>query len=259
MVEQRFAFDAVAASYDKVRPSYPDSLFDDICAISGLSREDKVLELGCGTGKATRPLSLRSREITALDPGGQLLTVARQLLADRPNIQYVESTFEAWSAPARTYKLVASAQAFHWIEPGAAFSKSAEALVAGGWLAVFGNVPVGMSPSLVEGIKAAYRAHVPAYVGQALPESWYLPEGPIAGLFDQSKRFGPVTHRHHAWTWSHTTETYVAFVRSMSHTQVLPEAQREPLLAAIAKAVDMHGGRAEVNYQAHLYMAQRGP
>jgi SAM-dependent methyltransferase len=258
-MEQRFAFDAVAASYDKVRPGYPEKLFDDISSICGLTRQDAILELGCGTGKATRALALRSREVVALDPGGQLLGMARELLADCPNIRFVESTFEAWPAPTGTYKLVASAQAFHWIAPEVAVAKSADALASGGWLAVFGNVPVGLPLSLFESIKAAYRAHVPAYVGQALPESWYLPEGPITRMFDQSKRFGPVTHRHHDWTWSHTTETYVAFVHSLSHTQVLPEAQREPLLAAIAKAVDMHGGRAEVNYQAHLYMAQRGP
>ena len=257
--QQRFTFDAVAASYDKARPGYPASLFDDIRNLSGLTRRDAVLELGCGTGKATRALADISREVVALDPGGQLLAMAQSLLADCPNVRFVESTFETWEGEGQSYGLVASAQAFHWIAPEIAAPKSADMLAPGGWLAVFGNVPVGIAPGLLEGIRATYAKHVPAYAGQPPGETWYLPSGPVANMIDASQRFSAVVHRAHPWTWSHTTQSYVDFVRSRSDSQILPEAQREAVLADLAKVVDDHGGKIDMSYETHLYMAQRLP
>ena len=253
---QRFTFDAVASSYDNARPGYPTALFDDIRSLSGLTRLDAVLELGCGTGKATRALADISREVVALDPGGQLLAMARSLLADCPNVRFVESTFETWAGEGQSYKLVASAQAFHWIAPQIAVPKSADMLAPGGWLSVFGNVPVAIAPELLAGIRATYARHVPAYAGQPPGETWYLPAGPVAKTIDASQRFGAVTHRAHPWTWSHTTQSYIDFVRSRSDSQVLPGAQREAVLADLAKVVDDHGGRIDIGYETHLYMAQ---
>jgi len=257
--QQRFTFDAVAASYDRVRPGYPTALFDDIRSLSGLTRQDAVLELGCGTGKATRALANMSREVVALDPGGQLLAMARTQLADCPNVRFVESTFETWAGEGQSYKLIASAQAFHWIAPQVAVPKSADMLDPGGWLSVLGNVPVGIAPGLLDDIRAVYARHVPAYAGQPPGETWYLESGPVAKMIDASQRFGAVVHRVQPWTWSHTTQSYIDFVRSRSDSQVLPEAQREAVLADLAQVVDDHGGRIDISYETHLYMAQRRP
>src|SRR5580693_4117602 len=49
----RETFDRVAESYDRVRPEYPEALFDDLVAVTGLVAGDRVVEVGCATGKAT--------------------------------------------------------------------------------------------------------------------------------------------------------------------------------------------------------------
>ena len=51
MTEQRFSFDAWAQDYDAYRPGYPAALFTDLVNIGALDRP--ILEIGCGTGKAT--------------------------------------------------------------------------------------------------------------------------------------------------------------------------------------------------------------
>ena len=38
----RVLFDAVAEQYDRARPTYPDALFDDIVALSGLPGGGRV-------------------------------------------------------------------------------------------------------------------------------------------------------------------------------------------------------------------------
>ena len=44
-------FDTVAAEYDRHRPTYPDQLIDLVCQAGGLTTGDRVLEIGCGTGR----------------------------------------------------------------------------------------------------------------------------------------------------------------------------------------------------------------
>ena len=51
---RRLVFGEVAELYDSVRPSYPDALVDDVLAFAGAGPGDPALEVGAGTGKATR-------------------------------------------------------------------------------------------------------------------------------------------------------------------------------------------------------------
>ena len=52
-------FDAAAERYDEARPDYPDELFDDLVALARIEPGARLLEIGCATGKATRPLLAR--------------------------------------------------------------------------------------------------------------------------------------------------------------------------------------------------------
>jgi hypothetical protein len=49
----RATFDSVADRYEAARPSYPESLCDDLVALAGLSPGDRLLEIGCATGLDT--------------------------------------------------------------------------------------------------------------------------------------------------------------------------------------------------------------
>jgi cyclopropane fatty-acyl-phospholipid synthase-like methyltransferase len=50
----RRAFETAADRYDATRPSYPDEIFNDLVSLAGLKPGDRLLEMGCATGKATR-------------------------------------------------------------------------------------------------------------------------------------------------------------------------------------------------------------
>lgn len=58
----RETFEEAPELYDRVRPGYPDELFDDLARLVGLRTGSRVLELGCGTGSGdgdTRASRLR--------------------------------------------------------------------------------------------------------------------------------------------------------------------------------------------------------
>jgi ubiquinone/menaquinone biosynthesis C-methylase UbiE len=254
-VEYRFTFDKAADLYGAARPTYPDAVFDDIADAADLGHDDAVLELGCGTGQATRGFLRQGLHVLALDPGAELLRVARQSLASFQNVQYVQSTFEDWPPQSARFKLVASAQAFHWIAPEVRFAKTASVLRPGGVLAVFGNVPVGLAPSLLADFREVYAAH--GFPGdRPPPESWYLPAGPVSQLFAESRLFEPVTHRSYAWTRPFTSQTYADFLRTRSDHQMMEPDTREKVVAAIAAVIVAHGDQFEMNYETHLIMAR---
>ena len=55
----RATFDDDADAYDRTRPVCPAAVFDDIVELAGLGPTSHVLEIGPGTGQATRPLAER--------------------------------------------------------------------------------------------------------------------------------------------------------------------------------------------------------
>ena len=252
-MEQRFTFDDVAALYDATRPDYPRALFDDIAAFAGLKPGDKIFELGCGSGQATKDFVARGYRIVALDPGSGLIEIARHKFAAASNVEFVASTFEAWPAEQAAYKLVASAQSWYWIASDVRFAKAAEALVPGGLLAVFGSVPVGVNSPICEELHQIYAHHVPEYSGVP-PEAWYMPAGPVAAQFEQSGLFKPVSHRSYAWSKTHSTSSFVQLLETRSYIHVRAD-KRDALFDAVAKAIDAHGGQCELYYETHLHMA----
>jgi len=140
-MEQRATFDGVAKLYGDVRRGYPDALIADAIAFARLAPGDALLEVGCGAGQATQSFTGRGYKIVALDPGARLIDVAREKLADAPDVEFVVSAFESWNAPEDTFKLVFAAQAWHWVPPAVAYQKAAKSLASGGTLAIFGHVP----------------------------------------------------------------------------------------------------------------------
>jgi SAM-dependent methyltransferase len=132
----RDTFDEAPELYDRVRPGYPEELFEDLAQLAALRPGARVLELGCGTGQATIALARRGYEIVAVELGAGLAEVARRKLAGFPAVSVVHAAFEAWPLPAERFDLVFAATSFHWIDPAVRVAKSADALRPGGALAV---------------------------------------------------------------------------------------------------------------------------
>jgi SAM-dependent methyltransferase len=254
-MEQRFAFDQVASVYSKARPDYPHALVDDVVSYARLKPDDAILEVGCGTGQATKSFATRGFSILAVDPGPEMVRAARATLAQFGNVALVESTFEALPTKRASFQLIIAAQSWHWVAPEVRFVKAAEALSPHGALAVFGHVPVGLPAPLLEQFEQIYRHHID-YWGPP-PEAWYLPSGPFKGWFDESRLFGPVEHKCYPWKWQHTTSSYTDFLRSRSDHRLIEAAKLEALLDDIVKALDGEGGRFEIEYETHLYVAHR--
>ncbi len=133
------SFDADALAYEQARPVYPERLFDDLVALSGVPAQGAVLEIGSGTGKAALPLAQRGFHLLGVELGANMATIARQKLAAYPNARVVVADFEQYPLPAAAFDLAVAASAWHWIDPAIGYPKVAQALKPGGALALLWN------------------------------------------------------------------------------------------------------------------------
>ncbi|WP_304218067.1 class I SAM-dependent methyltransferase [Phenylobacterium aquaticum] len=255
-MRERFTFDAVAKTYDAARPGYPLALFEDVADFAGLTGGDRILEVGCGSGQATLGFAPMGLPMLALDPGAELLALARRNLSPFGHVAFAETTFEAWPPEPGAFRLVVSAQAIHWVAPEIRFAKAAAALSPGGTLAVFGNVPMTVPDDVRAAIHGAYLAVAPELLGLAAPETWYLGSGPLAGLIAETPAFAAVEHRAYGWSMPQTAASYRALMATKSYHQVLPQARREALFEAIERAVAAVSDGFDLGYETHLYLAK---
>jgi SAM-dependent methyltransferase len=129
-------FNEIAGDYDRHRPTYPEALIDQACEMAGIRPGAPILEVGCGTGQLTRSLLARGLQLTAIEPGDQLIAQARDQLREAGKVRFVNERFEDAQLPRAHYRAVFSASAIHWIDPDVTWRKAADMLIDGGTLAL---------------------------------------------------------------------------------------------------------------------------
>jgi len=135
-IKNKHTFDQIAALYNKARPRYPDALFDRLVKATAVLKGAKLLEIGPGTGQATKPLADKGYEITAVELGNDLAEVARHELRGYNKVSVVTGAFEDIDLPTHSFDLVFAATAFHWIKPELRYVKPHDLLNVGGHLAI---------------------------------------------------------------------------------------------------------------------------
>src|SRR5215471_14220635 len=188
-------FDEIAVEYDRRRPAYPDELIDQACQVAGLGPGDRVLEVGCGSGQLTRGLAARGLHVTALEPGANLIGLARQNLEGAGEVEFVNAQFEDAPLPRERFQAVFSASAFHWIDPKVSWQKVADVLVPGGTLALvqYCGLEEPRSKRDQEAALAAMRKVAPD-----IAASWPAYRDLDTTLAGMEQRCGNVSE---AWAW----------------------------------------------------------
>ncbi len=95
----------------------------------GLELGASVLEVGCGTGQATRPLAKRGLKVCALELGPALAEFARSNVRGL-DVTVKTTAFEDYRSGSLFDALV-SVQAFHWLAPESGLAQAAQLLRPG--------------------------------------------------------------------------------------------------------------------------------
>jgi SAM-dependent methyltransferase len=151
MVARALSFGAVAEAYERFRPGYPVEVFDLVTAYAG-GPIRTALEIGAGTGKATRLFAQGGVAVTATEPDAAMLAELRKHVP--ATVTARQAAFEDLPLDS-SYDLVYAAAALHWTNPEGRWDRMAALVRPGGVFASFG-VPIQLAdPALREAARAA--------------------------------------------------------------------------------------------------------
>ncbi|MFF3750688.1 class I SAM-dependent methyltransferase [Streptomyces sp. NPDC002018] len=138
MTKRALSFDAVADQYDTSRPGYPPALFDAVEELAGRPLAgSRVVDVGAGTGIATRLLRERGARVIAVEPGPGM---AHRLHRTLPDVPLVRGLGDALPFADGTADLITYAQSWHWTDRDRSLPEALRVLAPGGALALWWNV-----------------------------------------------------------------------------------------------------------------------
>ncbi len=258
--EGRELFGSDPAGYDRARPGHSEQVYEVLVDRCGLGPGTAVLEVGPGTGQATRRLlALGADPLVALEPNPVLAGYLREHVAGA--LEVGEASLEEASLPPMTFALAAAASSFHWIDEEAGIRRIFGALRPGGWVALWWTL-------FGEGRQKD------AFMRAIDPLLEDLPQSPSSGrrtgrpafaldaeLREMALRaagFDSFTHERFRWQASWDTDGIRALYGSFSPILRLEEDRREALLDEIARIAERDfDGHVKRTLTTSLYTARK--
>jgi SAM-dependent methyltransferase len=216
-------FDAAGERYERGRPEYPPAAVDWLVAQLGLAARPgaRVLDIGAGTGKLTRPLLERGLRVIAVEPvAGMRATLKRT--APLADVRAAQA--EALPLEAAAVDGIVAGQAFHWFANAAALREFARVLHPDGRLGLVWNRRDLDQPlqAAIDRLVAPYRADAPAHASDA----W-------RAAFTSAAPFELATEHRIAHVQAFDTDGLVDRVLSISFIAALPGDERRVIEARV--------------------------
>jgi ubiquinone/menaquinone biosynthesis C-methylase UbiE len=130
-------FSGLADAYALHRPSYPDEVVRTVILRAGLQRGAALVDVGCGTGIASRLFAERGLSVIGVEPNSAMRRRAEATPCPAgPPPRYRDGAAEATGLPDAVAECVVAAQAFHWFDAGTALREFHRILKPEGWVAL---------------------------------------------------------------------------------------------------------------------------
>ncbi|GGS28033.1 methyltransferase type 11 [Actinokineospora fastidiosa] len=220
--------------YDRTRPPYPDALVERVVAHSP---GRAVLDVGCGTGIATRQFRAAGCAVLGVDPDERMAAFAR-----RGGIAVEVAAFEAWDPAGRVFDAVVAGQSWHWVDPVAGAAAAARTLRPGGLLAVFWHVP-HTPPDITDALAAALPDMPrPAEDGYRTLDALAADGIKASGAFTEPRRWT------FDWQRDYTRAQWLDQLPTSGLLTRLPPQRLAAALDGVGAAIDALGGAFTLPY-----------
>ncbi len=238
------SFETVADEYDTARPSYPPGVFDALGDLDGLL----VLDVGAGTGIATRQLLARGASVVAIDPGRGVL--ARAAIRT-PGLRAVAADGAVLPVQAAVADLICFAQAWHWLDRSARVGEAHRILREGGRWAGWWSHARADDEAWFDGYWSIIEGACPGTHRGQRDTDWGATVE--SGLFDVDDRVVV------PWTREISVAGWMTDQASHSYVVALAEPGRSRLLTDLRLVVERRfpDGAMSVRYETWLWTATK--
>jgi SAM-dependent methyltransferase len=234
-------------------------------AAAAIGRRELVLDVGCGTGQATRDAARLATGGSALgvDLSSEMIALARRTAADEgiDNVEFEQADAQIHPFGTAAFDVVISRMGSMFFgDPVAAFTNLHRALRPGGRLTLLTWNDIAENEWLTE-FRAAFA------VGRDLPTPPPGAPGPFAFSDPDHVRailtaagFTDITFQsvHEPMIFGRDPEDVFEFVREFIGWMLdgLDAAERDTALAALRATIAEHGGKAGVTYESATGIVQ---
>jgi ubiquinone/menaquinone biosynthesis C-methylase UbiE len=110
-------FEGTSEYYAKYRPPYPPEMFKDVAEQFKLDGTGRLLDVGCGPGVLSLPLSKYFESVLALDIDSGMVEEGRKTAEEEgiQNIEWLNKSADDLDESIGKFKLITFGASFHWI------------------------------------------------------------------------------------------------------------------------------------------------
>ncbi len=217
-------FKGAAWYYARYRRPYPAQLFRDVIGYYQLNGRGCLLDLGCGTGELTVPLSKYFIDAIGIDPNEDMLAEAenRAAQANALNIRWVNDRAENLDTASAPIRLTTAGVSFHWMDQPAIFEKVYEMTERGGGMAIIGDTSPVRGKEKTEDWKMRRKELIVKYLGEErragdhLHKDFIPEKHPVEELIAESP-FKTFELKEYPYTTERNIDEIVGFLYSTSY------------------------------------------
>ena len=256
--EGRRLFGTDPDTYDRARPGHAEAVYAILQERCGLEVGTKVLEIGPGTGQATRRLlELGADPLVAVEPDTGLIAFLRdrfgggiELRAQALEDAELEDDFD----------LATAASSFHWIDEARGLERIHGALRPRGWVAIWWTVfgDANREDPFRDAVEPLM-SELPLSPSQADDgRPAFASDGGARVAALEAAGFESVTAERIEWEHVWDTDGIRGLLATFSPILSLEREQRESLLDGVAHVADAEfGGRITKPLVTALYTARK--
>lgn len=157
-------FGRTAADYAQHRAGFPGSFFERLSAFGVGGGEQRVVDLGTGTGTLARGFARRGCHVVGIDPSPAMLEQARLLgESERVAVVYRVASAEATGLPDEYADVVSAGQCWHWFDRPSAALEARRVLKRTGALVIAHLDWLPLRANVVELTERLILTHNPAW------------------------------------------------------------------------------------------------
>lgn len=245
--ERSTSFGSAAADYERWRLEYPDAVVDAVLAYADHPVRTAI-EIGAGTGKATRVFARRGIAVTATDPDPAMLAELRRRVAEP--VTTVVAPLEGLEARG-PFDLLLAASSMHWTRADGRWRRVADLLGDGGVVAsaaLLFDLADAATDAAVTAAWGSDRPAPPGPVQHVGGMAWPGDEMAASGLFTDVREVR-LPRRVRL-----TVEQYLGLQSTVSAYLVLPQDRRRAVLGRLRQALP---DAVEVDADVVLHLGRR--